>query len=165
MVRTWASWVVIVIACSAPTSVAGAGADSALSSRVSGAVSGEAPFDFTGCAFPQAHQQYITTVDVAQGKDAALVIDVCVDFPEPTEFVATGTFTFTGASGTLTGAANGTLSGEGLILTVTFTLSVSGGTRSFQHAAGTLNFSGVWASNGGNGGPVTGELTASLTRR
>lgn len=130
--------------------------------RVTGAVTGDAPFTFStnGCAF--VHQVYSVDVDT-RGPSAHLVIDVCVDLPnEPgPAFPANGTFTLTTAGGTLVGDAQGEIGGN-IPDALAFTLTITGGTRGFAHAQGTLTLTGEWDSQINEGiqnGPVTGQLS------
>jgi len=156
-VRLVVALAVIAVAFAVALPTAGASARS----RIEGSVAGQAPFDFgSGCSF--VHQRFLTVVDINHGPHALLLIDGCVDITDAgVEF--TGSFIFAAPSGTLSGSATGQGSATASNVSFDFSLTIAQGTKGFGHSSGALHVSVVWVSNMVDGGPVTGDITASVT--
>jgi hypothetical protein len=159
-----------VLAFGAPVAAA---PDAGLNREVTGPFSGTESIDNTRSCFipnfpPGAPQTFEATYQPDRPGSGSVHIDVCVAPDVPSVSVANGTFTLTSRTGaTLTGTVGGLINFLGQfgppIDRLDFTLTVTEGTRRFQHATGSITLTG-FTSAVPPGNAISGTLTGSLQR-
>jgi hypothetical protein len=123
--------------------------------KVTGSVTGTAPFTFgPPCSF--VHQHFLGTITPAHGRTASIDVDVCGDVGG-SNFPMSGTFEITDGKGLLTGTATGAFN----ISVTEFSIDLVVVERSHGLASkgATLQFNGTWFQDG-FGGPIVGTITS-----
>ncbi len=134
-----------------------------LNRAVSGPYTGTQTFDFVtgGCTF--VHQMFDATY-AGDGGQGSFHIDTCVTI-NGSSFDYAGTFVVTTPHGaTLTGTVTGFTDAALPASSLDLTLTITHGTRRFEHATGTIALSGTWSNDPGilGHGPTSGTLTGNV---
>lgn len=134
--------------------------DASLNREVSGPFTGSTFLDLftTDCSFP-VEQALDGTYQTQKGQSGSFHIEVCPT-ASPAGFQAVGTFTLTTAHGaTLSGTVTGVYDISGPTgVPFEFTLTAAAGTRSVQHAIGTIQMDGIWHFDNSLSGTLAGSL-------
>jgi hypothetical protein len=142
--------------------------DTALNRQTSGPFSGTSVFDSTAAC--SIHQVFDATYTVANGRSGSFHLDGCVG----SALAYSGVFVVTTPNGAIVnGTVAGFIGGGGVPQAcdpthtrapLNFTLTLAHGTKSFQHATGTIHLIGTWCSPNAAGvpGPIVGTLTGAL---
>jgi len=129
------------------------------SHAVSGSFSGTGSITNPGCAF---HQIATATGTIQPfGASTTLSLDLCID-ATTTPDTATGTYLFTGSTGTVGGAVSGTVEGTNLTpdgFPYHFDLTVTSATGEFAGATGAMALDGFF---GLAGETITGTASGTL---
>jgi hypothetical protein len=143
---------------------------------VSGPYTGTSTFDFgnplcqSSTTF-EVHQVFDGTYTVPGGRTGSFDLDGCTSNVGSATgpFPYSGTFTLTAPNGaTMNGAAAGTLIDVvpgGSSVTLTITLTPTGGTRELANVGGVVDLTGTWISEAPAtlSGPINGSLAGALT--
>jgi hypothetical protein len=129
------------------------------SHTVSGTFSGPGSVDVTGCTF---HEIATPTGTIQPfGASTSLLLDLCIDVtPDPA--TATGTFLFTGTTGTVGGTVTGTTNNNHPTpdgFSYHFDLTVTSATGDFTGATGTITLEGFF---GVIGSTINGTASGTL---
>ena len=142
---------------------------------VSGSFTGTSTFDYTTptcLPFPtQVHQVFDGTYTIQSGRTGSFHLDGCTaNVTSPAgPYPYSGTFALAAPGGaTMNGTAVGSLMAVAPFsdnVTLTITLTPTGGTHEFGNVGGLVNLTGTWQSGGfpTTTGPISGSLTGALT--